>query len=175
MTASDVIERFKSLGYDLRLRDDGKLIVRPCPPDHEAPRLAPLARLAQRYRAELIQLLQSERPPDVSDVSDMSSVSDEAAPTLPINLSRIVNAIAAHPRSPFLNDLAIATVARHAVEAQRTIERLPTAAKVEALARCREVEDRIVSAINSLNYQSAYNIAATLARLPDELNRFALQ
>jgi hypothetical protein len=130
------------------------------------------------------KVLKSERPVSTpierSNVSNIPEVSNApevsvSIPALPVNLGRIADAIAANPRSPILGDLALAVFARHAVEAQRAIEHLPTAAKVEALARCREVENQIVGAINGLNYQSAYNIAATLARLPDELNRFALQ
>jgi hypothetical protein len=168
--ASEIIEQFESLGYRLQLGANGKLLVRPNPPPDEAPRLAPLARLVLRYREEITQLLQSERP-DMSNAPEMSV----PIPALPLNLCRIADAVAAHPRSPILGDMALAVFARHAVEAQRTIERLPAAAKVEALARCREAEDQIVRAINSLNYQSAYNIAGELARLPSELNRFALQ
>jgi hypothetical protein len=170
MAASDVIERFKSLGYSLQIRHDGKLVVTPCPPSDEAPRLAPLARLVQQHRDEVIRLLQSERP-DMSvtaeyvDAASTSNTPDMSA-ALPLNLVRIANAVAANPRSPILTDMALAVFVRHVMEAQRTIERLPAAAKAEALARCREVEDRIVAAITGRDYQEAYTLAAAL---PDEL------
>jgi hypothetical protein len=164
MTASDVIERFKSLGYSLQIRHDGKLVVTPCPPSDEAPRLAPLARLVQRYREEVIQLLQSERP-DMSNTADMSGA-------LPLNLCRIADAVAANPRSPVLTDMALAVFVRHAIEARRTIEHLPAAAKAEALAHCREVEDRIVAAITGRDYQEAYTLAAAL---PGELSALTPQ
>jgi hypothetical protein len=123
----------------------------------------------------LEKFLKNERPPSTPiERTDTSNAADMSA-ALPLNLCRIVDAIAAHPRSPILGDMALAVFARHAVEAQRTIEHLPAAAKVEALARCREVENEIVGAISSYNYQTAYRIAGELARLPDELNRFALQ
>jgi hypothetical protein len=112
--------------------------------------------------------------PDMSVTADMSNTADMST-TLPLNLGRIADAIAANPRSPILGDLALAVFTRHAVEAQRTIEHLPAAAKVEAFRRCREVENEIVSAISSYNYETAYRIAGELARLPDELGRFALQ
>jgi hypothetical protein len=174
--ASEIIRQFKSLGYHLKLNENGKLVVRPCPPDHEAPRLAPLARLVQQHREEVIRFLQSERS-DVSKVSNAPRDADGAdisapIPTLPLDLGRIADAIAAHPRSPILGDMALAVFARHAVEAQRTIERLPTAAKVEAFRRCREVENRIVAAIVGHDYQQAYALAAAL---PGELAALTLQ
>jgi hypothetical protein len=187
MIARRIIEGFNRYGFRLAVVD-GRLQTTPKPlppPETAPPGLCRLARLYKQHREEVIRFLQSEQSEvrkvsnvlryvesaDVSNAADMS----EPIPTLPIDLGRIADAIAAHPRSPILGDLALAVFARHAVEAQRTIERLPTAAKVEAFRRCREVENEIVGAINGLNYQSAYNIAATLARLPDELNRFALQ
>ena len=176
MTASDVIERFKSLGYNLQIRHDGKLVVYPCPPSDVAPRLAPLARLVQRYREEVIRLLQSERP-DMSNAAeyvDGESASNAAdmSSALPLDLCRIADAVAANPRSPVLTDLALAVFVRHAIEAQRAIERLPAAAKAEALTHCREVEGRIVAAIAGHDYQQAYALASAL---PGELSALTLQ
>jgi hypothetical protein len=123
----------------------------------------------------LEKFLKNERPPSTPiERTDASNAADMSA-ALPLNLGRIADAIAANPRSPILGDLALAVFARHAIEAQQTIEHLPTTAKVEAFRRCREVENEIVGAISSYNYETAYRIAGELARLPDELSRFALQ
>jgi hypothetical protein len=181
MIARQIVEGFSRYGLRLSVHN-GRLQIDPKPlppPETAPPELCHLARLFKQHRDEVIQLLRSERP-DMSNVSrdvDGASASNTAhmSVTLPLDLGRIADAIAAHPRSPILGDMALAVFARHAVEAQRTIERLPTAAKVEAFRRCREVENEIVGAISSYNYQTAYRIAGELARLPDELNRFALQ
>jgi hypothetical protein len=120
----------------------------------------------------LENFLKNERPPstpverpDMSNAADMSNTADMSA-ALPLNLVRIADAVAANPRSPVLTDMALAVFVRCDIEAQRAIERLPAAAKAEALAHCREAENRIVAAITGRDYQEAYALAAAL---PGEL------
>jgi hypothetical protein len=118
----------------------------------------------------LENFLKNERP-DMSNAAeyvDAASTSNtlDMSAALPLNLVRIANAVAANPRSPILTDMALAVFVRHVMEAQRTIERLPAAAKAEALARCREVENHIVAAITGHDYEQAYALASAL---PGEL------
>lgn len=95
--------------------------------------------------------------------------------TLPIDLGRIADAIARQPRSPFLNDLAIATIVKVALAAQAVLAELCPSARAAALAHCRELENAIARAILSRDYQSAYEIAARLDRLPREITELLPQ
>jgi hypothetical protein len=162
MIAREIIEGYRRYGLRLTVVD-GRLQIDPKPlppPETAPPELRHLARLFKQHRDEVIQLLQSERP-EMSNAADMSNTADTSV-TLPLNLVRIADAVAANPRSPVLTDMALAVFVRHAVEAQRTIERLPAAAKAEALAHCREAENRIVAAITGRDYQEAYALASAL-------------
>jgi hypothetical protein len=166
MVAREIVEGYRRYGLRLSVHN-GQLQIDPKPlppPETAPPELRHLARLFIQHREEVIQLLQSERP-DMSNAADMSNTADMSA-ALPLDLCRIADAVAANPRSPILTDMALAVFVRHAIEARRAIERLPAAAKAEALAHCREVEDRIVAAITGRDYQQAYTLASAL---PDEL------
>lgn len=166
MTARKIVEGYRRYGLRLTVVD-GRLQIDPKPlppPETAPPELRHLARLFKQHREEVIRLLQSGRP-DMSNTADMSAA-------LPLNLCRIADAVAANPRSPILTEMALAVFVRHAIEAQRTIERLPAAAQAEALARCREVENQIVSAIAGRDYQEAYTLAAAL---PGDLAALTLQ
>jgi len=170
MDASEIVQKFNQLGIRLFLGRDGNLRARPLPPrDALSDELRELLRFLRQRECEVVQLL-SERP-DMSNAADMSNTADMSV-TLPLNLVRIADAVAANPRSPILTDMALAVFVRHAIEAQRTIERLPAAAKAEALAHCREAENRIVAAITGRDYQEAYALASAL---PGELAALTLQ
>ncbi|HUY28170.1 MAG TPA: hypothetical protein VMV27_12190 [Candidatus Binataceae bacterium] len=90
-------------------------------------------------------------------------------------MSRIADAIARQPRSPFLNDLAIATIVKAAIRAQAAMTGVTPAVQAAALRHCRELQDRIVGAIEHRDYQSAYEIAARLDRLPREITELRPQ
>ena len=155
MTATEIVERARRMGIVLSV-GDGVILARPkgaTPPD--------LADAIRANKAALLRLL----APD----------SGESIPPLPIDLSRIADAIARNPRSPFLSDLAIATFTRAAIGAQRVIDNLPEGIKAEARYKCRGIEHRIIAAIAGSNYQTAYELADALIRLPDELAELALR
>lgn len=102
MTAQEIVERLAPRGIRF-LIEDGRLIVEP------ASKLSAADRLAIREaKADLLRLL----APDPER-------------TLPIDLGRIADAIARQPRSPFLNDLAIATIAKAALSAEAAMYGLP--------------------------------------------------
>jgi hypothetical protein len=170
MDASEIVQKFNQLGIRLYLGCDGNLRARPLPPrDALSDELRELLRFLRQREHEVVQLL-SERP-DMSNAAeyvDSASVPNtpDMSVTLPLNLVRIADAVAANPRSPVLTDMALAVFVRHAIEAQRVIERLPAAAKAEALTHCREAENHIVAAITGHNYEQAY---ALVSMLPDEL------
>ncbi len=152
MTAQEIVERLAPRGIRF-LIEDGRLIVEP------ASKLSAADRLAIREaKADLLRLL----APDPER-------------TLPIDLGRIADAIARQPRSPFLNDLAIATIAKAALSAEAAMYGLPPAAHTVALLHCRELQDRIAVAIEHRDYQSAYEIAARLDRLPREITELLPQ
>jgi predicted alpha/beta-fold hydrolase len=135
---------------------------KPSPPSPASPRAAKYGYAGDAGDDVLENFLKNERPPSTpTERPDMSNTA-EMSVTLPLNLCRIADAVAANPRSPVLTDMALAVFVRHAIEAQRTIERLPAAAKAEALAHCREVENRIVAAITGHDYEQAYALASAL-------------
>ena len=111
MTAQE-IPASVSLGIRF-LIEDGRLIVEP------ASKLSAADRLAIREaKADLLRLLAPypER-------------------TLPIDLGRIADAITRQPRSPFLNDLAIATIVKVALAAQAVLAELCPSARACRPAR----------------------------------------
>lgn len=158
MSAVDLITTLRKAGIrKIEPRPGGNLFI--------APKSCLTPELAERIR---------QAKPDLLALLAEPAVQPEP-PSLPIDLTTISDAIARNPRSPFLNDLAIATIARAAIEAQKALTGLPPAARVEALARCREVQDRIVAAIDRRNYESAYDLAARLERLPHEIEELRPQ
>ena len=154
-------------GRGIRLYPAGdKLAVEP------ADRLTDQDRvLLRKHRDSLLALLSA---PENREPATAPAIG-ESIPPLPIDLSRIADAIARNPRSPFLSDLAIATFTRAAIGAQRVIDNLPEGIKAEARYKCRGIEHRIIAAIAGSNYQTAYELADALIRLPDELAELALR
>jgi hypothetical protein len=112
---------------------------------------------------------------EISDARPAEQDQENLFSALPVSLARIADAIAAHPRSPFLNDLAIAKVTQATLRAATALACLPVAARAEALEFCREVENRIVNSIVAANYLSAYELLAALDHLPDRIARVTLQ
>jgi hypothetical protein len=155
-----------------------KFAEKPSPSSPSSPKAAEGGDVGDVGDDILENFLKNERPPSTpterpnmsvtSQYVDSASASNTAdmSAALPLDLVRIADAVAANPRSPVLTDMALAVFVRHAIEAQRTIERMPAAAKAEALAHCREVESRIVAAIAGHDYEQAYVLASAL---PDEL------
>ena len=141
-----------------------KFAEKPSPPSPSSPKAAEGGDVGDVGDDILENFLKNERPP--STPTERPDMSNTMSVTLPLNLCRIADAVAANPRSPILTEMALAVFVRHAVEAQRTIERLPAAAKAEALAHCLEAENRIVAAITGRDYQEAYTLASAL---PGEL------
>jgi hypothetical protein len=151
-----------------------KFAEKPSPTSPTSPKAAKGGDVGDVGDDVLENFLKNERPPSTPterpDMSLTSQYVDSASTSntldmsaaLPLSLVRIADAVAANPRSPILTDMALAVFVRHAIEAQRTIERLPAAAKAEALTRCRDVENRIVAAITGRDYQEAYVLAAAL-------------
>jgi len=94
---------------------------------------------------------------------------------LPLSLTRIADAIASHPRSPLLNDLAIAKITQATLRAATALARLPFTSRSEGLAFCRDVENRIINFIAVANYLSAYELLTALDHLPDRIAKVRLQ
>jgi len=160
-----------------------KFAEKPSPSSPSSPKAAEGGDVGDVGDDVLEKFLKTERPPSTPverpDMPVTSQYVDSASAsntpdmsTLPLDLVRIADAVAANPRSPILTDMALAVFVRHAIEARRAIERLPAAAKAEALAHCREVEGRIVAAIAGHDYQEAYALASAL---PGELSALTLQ
>jgi len=172
VNVQDILLEVQKFGASLAVLD-GKLKATP-------PGMLPdYLKAAIRERApEIKAALLAAPSPEATEVSDARPTEqdqDNLFSALPVNLARIVNAIAAHPRSPFLNDLAIAKITQATLRAATALARLPVAARSEALEFCREVENRIVNSIAAANYLSAYELLAALDYLPDRIARSTLQ
>jgi hypothetical protein len=154
-------------GRGIRLYPAGdKLAVEP------ADRLTDQDRvLLRKHRDSLLALLSA---PENREPATAPAIG-ESIPPLPIDLSRIADAIARNPRSPFLNDLALVVFVRGAIGAARAIADLPEAARPAARLRCLGLQHRIVAAITGADYAAAYALADALIRLPDELAELAPQ
>jgi hypothetical protein len=152
---------------------DGKLKATPpgALPDYLK---AAIRERAPEIKAALLAAPSSDAT-ETSDARRAEQDQDKLLYTLPVSLARIADAIAAHPRSPFLNDLALAKVTQATLRAATALARLPVAARSEALEFCREVENRIVNSISAANYLSAYELLAALDYLPDRIARSTLQ
>ena len=158
MNAAALLVELRAAGIRIQPRPGG---LRLSPKDRVS---AELLEKVRRYKGDIIRLLGTPVPPAAAE-----------PPPLPIDLIKIADAIGRSPRSPFLDDLAVATITRAAVAAQRAIAALPNAARPEALARCRQIEDQIVEAIRAHDYAGAYQIAARLAELPHEITELRPQ
>jgi hypothetical protein len=96
---------------------------------------------------------------------------DREAQPIGVDIEALAEAVALSPRSPFENDLALARIARCAIESARTVRELNTeevrrAAFVVALQGSREASARIVKR----DYLGAYEI---LDALPVRLRRLS--
>jgi hypothetical protein len=166
MNVQEILLEVKKFGAALAVFD-GKLKATP-------PGVLPnYLKTAIRERApEIKAALLAAPSPDATEISDARRAEqdqDNPFSTLPISLGRIADAIAAHPRSPLLNDLAIAKVTQATLRAAAALAHLPVAIRSEALEFCRDVENRIVNSIAAVNYQSAYELLAVLDHLPDRI------
>jgi hypothetical protein len=81
----------------------------------------------------------------------------------------IADAIASAPRSPFLNDLAIARTARALVEVERTIVDAPPSIRIEVASVARNAAKLVADAIRAKRYGSAYDLLDNLTARMREL------
>jgi hypothetical protein len=81
---------------------------------------------------------------------------------LPLLLAVIADAIVRAPRSPFLDDLAIARAARCFVEAERTIRDAPETLRAEATSVAADAMNGVADAIRQARYQTAYELLDSL-------------
>ncbi len=144
---------FESRGIELK-RDGNALIARP------RQKLGDTDRAAIRgNQAALLKAL-----------ARITASHDQPSAHLPlaawIDLEAIADAIDAEPRSPVLNDLALAHAARVAVTAIQIIRTLPKATRRGASRLAVTVSRRVVRAIRKRDYERAYQ---ALDALPDEL------
>lgn len=101
------------------------------------------------HKAELLPLLRNPGPQ-----TEPAASAEELAATF--DLETVADAIAVCPRSPFLNDLAIASAARAAIESRRVIRALTADGRREAEAIARRDWERAAAAIRASNYERAY-------------------
>ncbi len=158
MSAAEILAELRERGVRVEPLPDGRLYLEP----------------EDLLDADLIERVRGAKPELLRILASPPPSAPEPRP-LPLDLARVEAAINRSPRSPFLNDLAIATIARAAIEAQRALAALPPAARPEALKRCHQTADRIIEAIEHSDYASAYEIARTLQTLPAELAQRSLQ
>jgi len=114
--------------------------------------------------------------PEISNLSRISrtpfsgSGPAESAPepsnALDEALDRIAEAIAASPRSPVLNDLALSHAAQALIKATRIIRTLPLGVRHEALGVCGSASRTVEDAIRRRDYKRAYRL---LDELPGRL------
>jgi hypothetical protein len=81
-------------------------------------------------------------------------------------LEIIADAIAATPRSPFLDDLAMARTAKTIVEAQRLLRELSGEPRDAAQSLVAKASQATADAIRRRDYECAYRL---LDELPDRL------
>ena len=158
MNAEALISDFSRRGIRL-IPNPPKLIV------------APASKLTDQDR----QAIRSHKPALLEALTNRTSPKTEPAEPLcafPIDLEAVADAIAAEPRSPFLNDLALSHAARTAVRARRIIRTFPEAARREALSLCASVSQKAADAIRARNYERAYQVLDTLS---DNLKAFTPQ
>jgi len=74
----------------------------------------------------------------------------------------IADAIASAPRSPFLNDLAVARTAHAIIEVERTIRDAPPSIRVEVASAARNAVKLVADAIRAKRYGSAYDLLDNL-------------
>jgi hypothetical protein len=100
---------------------------------------------------------------------------EHPAPTLwaGLEIEALADAIASAPRAPFEGDLAMARIARRAIEATRVVRELPTdEIRRAALVIGWEVSDEAATRIVKRDYQGAYEL---LDELPARLRRLIPQ
>jgi hypothetical protein len=157
MKLESLIASLTSRGIQL-IPDGSGLIVKP------ASKLTDAEREAIRQHATEIRATISpkEREPGRSDGEH----------PLASSLITIADAIAAAPRSPVLNDLALSKAAAAFVVSERAIQTALPALRAEIeRVRCETIS-RAASEIRLSNYRAAYD---TLDALPDKLREFSAQ
>jgi hypothetical protein len=166
VNVQDILLEVQKFGASLAIFD-GKLKATPpgVLPDHLK---ATIRERAPEIKAAL-RAAASPDPTELSDARPAEQDQDNLFSALPVSLARIADAIAVHPRSPLLNDLAIAKVTQATLRAAAVLASLPVAAQSQALAFCREIENRIVNSIAAGNYLSAYELLADLDHLPGRI------
>ena len=90
----------------------------------------------------------------------------------PLDLDLIDRAIAAVPRSPCLNDLALAHATHASIEAARVISSLPKSIQDVAIGLCSSVSRDAADAIRERDYLQAYK---TLDNLPERIKALTPQ
>ena len=143
MSATELLTELRSAGIRVERRPSGNLYLAP------KSRLTPeLVEHIRRHKAALLDALTCDATLGL-------------LPTSSIDLEVIADAIAAEPRSLFLNDLALSRAARVAVEAGRIIRALPESARREAHKLCASVSQEAADAIRDADYERAYLVLGT--------------
>lgn len=142
MNVQSIIENFAHRGIRLIADGDGVIVE-------------PASKLTNQDR----ELIRQHKPAILATLTMQDTL-----PRGSVNLEAIADAIAARPRSPIENDLALSRVARAAVEAGRIVRTLPGAARSAALSLCAERSKQASDYILQRNYESAYLILDTLPK-----------
>jgi hypothetical protein len=147
MTTREILDRVHERGVEL-LVINGKLKATP-------PGALPL-----ELRAAVL-----ERVAEIKAVieSDGLHAAADADTSLPGSLIAIADAIAAAPRSPFLNDLALSKAAAAFVAAQRAIQSEKPFLRGEINRLTIDPMARAADEIQRMNYRTAYDALEALA------------
>jgi hypothetical protein len=120
------------------------------PSESGTPKLAALAGLAAPQSLSG----PTEQPP-TADTRTYRALADA--------LDLVADAIAAAPRSPFLNDLALSKAAACFIAAERCGQAAPPALRAEIRKHAAKALARAAREIRRSNYQDAYDVFETLA------------
>jgi hypothetical protein len=99
----------------------------------------------------------------VTRVTKLLEEADREPTALPSPLIDIADAIAAVPRSPFLNDLALSRAAATFIVAERAAEAAPPALRADLHRLTVDSFKRTASEIRQAHYKTAYHVLDALA------------
>jgi hypothetical protein len=151
MSVQALLDELTARGIRVEPRPNRNLHVTP------KARLTPeLLEAVRQYKTELLAAVAA---PDRSDPPREA----EAVSLSGAVLADIADAIASAPRSPFLNELAIARAARALVEVERTIRDASRSIRIEAATTARDAMNRVADAIRAEEYALAYDLLDNLS------------
>jgi hypothetical protein len=149
MSAQALLDELKAMGIRLEPRPNGKLHITPA--DHLTPELLEAVR---RHKTEILATLATSRCTEAYRHAD-------SVPLLSM-LVDIADAIASAPRSPFLDDLAIARTAHAIVAVERARRNAPRSIRSEICAITRDRMNRAAEAMRANRYASACDLLDNL-------------